>query len=424
MSDGTSEQKGLIIHRLQASNVLRLSVVDITPDKDGIIIGGANEAGKSSVLNSVAMVLGGGKQVPEKVLREGQAKGEVKVDLGDFTVTRTWKKNDNGRLKIQPKKGKTAPTTQTMLSDLYNAVTFDPFGWSRKDGASQREDLLKVAKLELDLDLNLSDRKKAFDERTLVGRERDKIKGALALTPEVEAPKEEIEVRALVEEYQNAILSNTERQKRKDAVERAEVKAKNLLEAAKLAKLDAQRAGEAVSTAYSQLNAHADLIDTAEVSVRIDEAKAQNVLFETAKERRATEKKLEEKDGEYEHLSSAIQTLDDARIHALAGAQLPLEGLGFDETGVTYEGIPFGQLAQSVRLRVSCAMAMELNRPENGGANLRVFLCRDGALLDDKNLQLLLDIAREGGYQAWIETVGEDEKCSIIMEDGRVKTSG
>lgn len=49
------------ILKLEASNILRLSAVTITPQGNAIVIGGENAQGKSSVLNSIAMALAGEK---------------------------------------------------------------------------------------------------------------------------------------------------------------------------------------------------------------------------------------------------------------------------------------------------------------------------------------------------------------------------
>ena len=62
---------------LSAENILRLVAVHITPDKDGnlVVISGNNGNGKSSVLASIAMALGGGpeagRRLPELPLTPG-----------------------------------------------------------------------------------------------------------------------------------------------------------------------------------------------------------------------------------------------------------------------------------------------------------------------------------------------------------------
>lgn len=470
-----SEDEGLRIHHLYASNVLRLEVVDIDPAKHGVVVGGKNNAGKSSVLNAIAMAIGGGKQVPTKVLRDGQAKGEIVLDLGPFRLTRTWRKNDNGRLKIEAKDERDAPSGQKLLDRLYDSIAFDPFAWSRlcetTTGAKQqREDLLRVASLSLDLDANLRERGDLFAERTRIGRERDSVRGSLASEPVVEnVPAIRVEIGDLLIEFTTATEKNgrlsdcgrrvaaqeahaqrarltigdlVARERNRLADKEGELarwekeieteRVRRLAEINELRDISIPQAERQQTTEREKiaadlqevrdelaaLGAHVDLD---EITSRIETAKEDNARFERAEKREALFRLLEARESDYVQKTREIEGLDDQRTSALATARLPLEGLGFDETGVTFNDIPFDQISQSDRLRISCAMAMELNKPKNGGQNLRVLLCRDGALLDDDNLATLCAIARDEDYQIWIETVGEKSQCSIIMEDGKVK---
>lgn len=474
MTNDTGEaERGLRIHRLRAENVLRLEVVEIVPDEHRVIIGGKNGAGKSSVLNAIAMVIGGGKHVPEKVLREGEKRGKVVLDVGPFRLTRTWSRNDNGRLKIEAKEGQDAPTAQRLLDKLYDAIAFDPFAWARlgetKAGQKkQREDLLKVARVPIDLDGNLRDRAARYDERRMVGRERDKLRGAVESRPLIEAPKERVELTPLLDEFQQAAKARAEVRSAEREAERAKARAAEVLtyvqertEAFEARIAQAQRSHEewlrqieeqkrqredeirrlerelpqaqegwaeqvteaeqAAEQAHVHLKELAAAPDTDEIQRRIDEAKEANRRFEQAQERRDLEAELENAEANYEELSGQIERLDEERTEALKQAALPVDGLGFDEDGVVYHGMPFAQLAQSERLRISIAMAMALNKPENGGAGLKVMLCRDGALFDQEHLALVCQLAKDKDYQLWIETVGEDEACSVVMEEGRVR---
>src|SRR4051812_40838382 len=76
------------IIRLQSSNIMKLVAVDITPKGELVIVGGKNGAGKSSVLNSIAMALGGLALAPPQPIRGNELKAEIKLDLGEFRVTR------------------------------------------------------------------------------------------------------------------------------------------------------------------------------------------------------------------------------------------------------------------------------------------------------------------------------------------------
>lgn len=474
MSETGEAQRGLRIHHLHAENVLRLVVVDITPDEHAVVIGGKNGAGKSSVLNAIAMAIGGGKQVPAKALREGEALGKVVLDCGDFRLTRTWRKNDNGRLKIEAKEGVEAPTAQKVLDKLYDAIAIDPYAWARLCESTagikkQRDDLLAIAQLPIDLEGNLRDRKARYDERTLVGRDRDRVRGALESRSAIDAPEEKVDVGELLKAFQEGAKRNSrirvaddavrvaerelararedaddvskdyrekvarakreheawleeiqrERKRREDAIRKLE---EDLMpQAIEGAMRQIERQEAELDAARTEREALGDPVDVDAIGQRLDQAKEVNAAFEQERERRELAEELKRYEDRYERIGAEIKRLDAEREQALKNAELPIEGLGFDDNGVTYRGIPFSQLAQSERLRISIHMAMALNRPENGGKNLRVMLCRDGALLDEQNLALLCAEAREKDYQVWIETVGEGQQCTVVMEEGKVK---
>ena len=81
------------IIRLTAENVKRLRAVEITPDGTLQVVTGRNAQGKSSVLDAIWLALGGGtaaRDTPRPV-RDGEERASVTLDLGDLTVTRTWR---------------------------------------------------------------------------------------------------------------------------------------------------------------------------------------------------------------------------------------------------------------------------------------------------------------------------------------------
>ena len=98
----------------------------------------------------------------------------------------------------------------------------------------------------------------------------------------------------------------------------------------------------------------------------------------------------------------------------IASAEFPVEGLGFDETGVTMNDLPFVQASDALKLRVSVAMGMKMN-PE-----LRVLLIRNGSLLDEDNLAMIAEMAEESNSQVWLEKVGKSDDVTVLIEDGMV----
>lgn len=101
----------------------------------------------------------------------------------------------------------------------------------------------------------------------------------------------------------------------------------------------------------------------------------------------------------------------------LEEASFPVVGLGFDEDGVTFEGVPLDQASQAQRVRVSVAMGIAMN-PE-----LRVLLVRDASLLDDESMGMIAQMAEDADAQLWLERVGDGDAGAIIIEDGAVRFS-
>lgn len=100
----------------------------------------------------------------------------------------------------------------------------------------------------------------------------------------------------------------------------------------------------------------------------------------------------------------------------MAQAEFPVDGLGFDDSGVTYQGVPFAQASAAEQLRVSVAIAMALN------PTVRVIRIADGSLLDSENVALIGEMAADRGYQVWLETVRDAgaDGPGIVIEDGQV----
>ncbi|NGZ99664.1 hypothetical protein G5V59_02720 [Nocardioides sp. W3-2-3] len=66
------------------------------------------------------------------------------------------------------------------------------------------------------------------------------------------------------------------------------------------------------------------------------------------------------------------------KADALAKATFPVDGLGFDDDGVTYQGVPFAQASSAEQIRVSLAMAMSLNPQSAGHPDPRRVAARRG----------------------------------------------
>jgi hypothetical protein len=156
-------------------------------------------------------------------------------------------------------------------------------------------------------------------------------------------------------------------------------------------------------------------VDLEAIDAQVESAEEINAAVRRHKEGERVRAELEQWTQSAAELSAAIEEVDRKKATGLAAAKFPIANLGFDESGVTYQGVPFKQASSAEQLRVSLAMAIALN------PKLRVIRIADGSLLDADNLALVESIAREHDFQVWIEMVGDGDGRGIIIEDGEVK---
>ncbi len=421
------------IIKLTSENVKRLQAVEITPQGNLIVIGGKNEAGKSSVLDSIEYALGGQPDAKMPV-RRGEEKAHIVLDLGELVVKRTFSANGNSSLVVTNADGARQLTPQTILDKMVGKLTFDPLAFSRQKPAEQAETLRVL--VGLDFAEHDAKQQKLYDERTILNRDVKALQSRLAAMPShADAPTEEVSVANILSDQQKASEENqANASKRTIAKESAATEARamdactgiereikrltDLLDDAKL-KLDAQR--QVVSIATQDANAAAlaaaDLMDInlAPFREKVSKVEADNRKMRENKLRSATQLSFRAKEKEADELTKQIDALDSKRKKKTASAKYPIEGLMFEAGGVTFDGIPFDQCSSAKQLRVSVAIGLALN------PTLKVLLIRDGSLLDEDSMKLVAEMAAKADAQVWMERVGVDASTSVVIEDGSVK---
>lgn len=114
---------------LQTKNVKKIKVIDITPDDNMVQITGPNGTGKSSVLDSILMALGGESLIPAKPVREGEKTASIDVDLGEYKVSRHWTNPETSYLKIKTADGAKISNPQKVLTNIIGKLGFDPMAF-------------------------------------------------------------------------------------------------------------------------------------------------------------------------------------------------------------------------------------------------------------------------------------------------------
>jgi hypothetical protein len=406
------------IVNLQASNVKRLKAIEITPDGNTVILAGANAQGKSSILDAIWLALGGGPAAKQnsRVIRDGETEASVRLDLGDIIVTRKWK-GDKTTLAVENAEGAKYNSPQSMLDGLVGRLSFDPLAFAHQDEKAQLKSLLDVVVLPFNPAEVEDTRKELYASRTDVGRDVKQFEANFASMPEAPegTPDEEVSVAGLLAEYQTGSEAHTARRNQalriKHLEETAAQKREHIAELSRQVESDEAEA-RALTAAFEW---SPELPDLDAIQAQISGAEGTNQQVRAKKARADVEKRMFTARREYGKHTRELEELEALKAKGIREATLPLEGLGFDETGVTYGGVPLKQASSAEQLRVSTAMGMALN------PKLRMMHIRDGSLLDTKSLALLDDLAVTNDFQLWIERVDESGTVGVVIEDGLIK---
>lgn len=417
------------IIKLEAKNVMRLSAVSITPEGSVVRITGKNGAGKSSVLRSVAMALGGKDEIPPEPVRKGKRSGHVILDLGDLVIKRKWSKGGkNTYLEVRGKDGTTMTSPQKILDQLKSKLTVDPLEFKRMKPKDQA-DILRVL-AGIDTAALDGKRDKAYADRRDVNRDLDREQKWLSAMekPADDLPETEHDLTALDEALNREAEHNEEISSARTAISAEKAAAIGAVKASadllvQLTALKTRIAEQenvitqhdediaAKEKALEELGAPADLTQMrATAAAKRDE----NGKIRDGAAWRTRSAEVTRLNSESEALSDKISTIDDEKEETILSAKFPIEGLGLDDDGVSWNGLPLSQASSSDQLRISAAVAFELN------PDFPVMMIYDGSLLDSESFELLAKLAEERDGQIWIETVSDGDGPGIIIEDGHI----
>lgn len=406
MSDGR-----LQLIRVRAENAQRIELVDETPDGRHLVVEGRNSAGKTALLNAIAMAIGGKKLAPETPIRRGSRRAKVTLDLGSLEVERTiTDRTDTVSVTNKGKPDMPYPRPQEFLNGLFSLVAFDPSSFERMKPQDQARNLRELS----GLDTEALDRERAdlYDQRTMVGRDVRRALGYLdTLEPVLDAPDAPVVVSELTQMLAQAEAANQryatwaqEVQHLKDRKDRIEQQIAELQEELAQVRVRGQKL----------MQDKPARTETGPIVQAIGDAEKSNDLYRRAEEmRRATEEHAQHQDA-YDALSRRIEEIDAERDRRLQAARFPVDGLSIEGDTVLYNGIPLADCSQSERLRVLASIGAALN-PRMGFCILR-----DAAWFDPDTMREFLADMSERGIQVIAERPGRDEFATIVMEAGRV----
>lgn len=414
---------------LQAENIKRLVAVEITPEGNLVEITGKNGQGKTSILDAIWWALDINKVVQSKPVRDGAGSGFIKLDLGEYIVTKKFKVKEDGdvtiSLTVQNKDGAKFGSPQELLNGFIGNLTFDPLAFSRM---KPREQVVALRALVPGYDFAAAEKanKDDFDERTEVNRTIRDLKARIdAISVPDDAPAEPTSLTALMNELQEALDRNAaidrDASKRTHLAQRIsdlESSIRQKRESIKRIETEIVTAEQAIEELRDEEDGIAggkEAVDIDAIRQRIQSAEASNRFVELRKQRTALQEQLAAAEAKSTAFTKAIDERKDAAAKAVREAKLPVAGLEITEDAVLVNGQPFNQASDAEQLRVSIAVAGAMN------PRLRVIRVRDGSLLDADSMAALTHYAEENDLQVWIETVNSGREAAVVIEDGMVR---
>lgn len=398
---------------LTAENVKRLKAVHIEPDGTLQVISGRNAQGKTSVLDSIWLALGGGAAMREtsKPIRDGEDTASVTLDLGDLVVTRTWKGTTTS-LSVKSADGAKFTSPQSMLDGLVGRLSFDPLAFTRLSDRDQVAALLDLVDLDVDLDALATERARLYDARTELGRQGK----ALGDVPAVDKtlPADEVSAAQVISKINAAREADSAGREKHYDLTVAQREVESLKHQIATLSKDLANWESTVETRQATVNALPPAVDLVALDAELDGLEAKNAAIRANNEARTKAEAKAALVKDYEAHTAKIDALDAKKSKALAAAKFPVDGLGFTDEGVTFQGVPFGQASSAEQIKVSLAMAMALN------PKLRVIRILDGSLLDADSMTAIAETAAEHDYQVWVERVADGSDVGVVIEDGEV----
>lgn len=409
------------INKLEIENVKRVKAVMIEPTANGLtILGGNNNQGKTSVLDSIAWALGGNKFKPSKPTREGSMNPpSLRVELSNGLIVE--RKGKNSDLKVTDPAGGRAG--QQLLDSFVEEFALNLPKFMESTPKEKAATLLRIIGVGDKLYALDNQESQLYNERLTIGRVADQKKKFAAEQPQYpEAPNDLVSIADLINEQQAILARNGENAQKR--LNQEKIKNELHQSEARLAQLrEALAAEEAVHDKlmgdYIIANKSIeDLVDesTAEIEQSIANIEEINRKVRANLDKAKAEEDAAEFAAKYEALSVEIQKVRDERSELLENADLPLPGLSVEDGELVFEGQKWDNMSGSQQLRISTAIVRKL-KPD----------C--GFVLLDKLEQMDLPTLTEFGQ--WLESVGlqaiatrvsSGEECQIIIEDGYVKS--
>ena len=400
------------INKLEIENVKRIKAVKVEPKANGLtVIGGNNNQGKTSVLDSIAWALGGERYKPSQATREGSViPPTLHIVMNNGLVVE--RKGKNSALKVTDPNGQKAG--QQLLNEFVEQLALDLPKFMEASGTEKAKILLQIIGVGPQLAQFEQQEEELYQERLYIGRTADqKEKFAKEQPYFADAPKDLISASELIRQQQEILARNGENQRKREQLHQLEQKYQRINEQITALLAEQKQVENDLETARkSALNLNDESTEELEQNISNIEEINRKVRANLDKEKAEDDAKTYR--DQYNSLTKDLEDVRDKKAQLLNSAELPLPELSVKEGELIYKGQKWDNMSGSDRLKVSTAIVRKLN-PNCGSVLLDKL-----EQMDMKSLQEFGEWLEAEGLQAIATRVSTGDECSIIIEDGYV----
>lgn len=312
---------------------------------------------------------------------------------------------------------------QQLLNDFVEQLALDLPKFMESSGKEKAQTLLKIIGVGDQLTALEQQEKELYNERLYVGRTADqKVKFAKEQPYYPDAPKDLVSPSDLIKQQQEILARNGANQKKRDQAVNLHVERNRLAEKVNSLEEELKRYKKQLTQVdYDMTIAYKTVKELQDESTAELEESIANIEEINRKVRANLDKDKAEEDArtyqdQYTELTKKIESVRDEKTDLLNAADLPLPELSVRDGELVYKGQQWDNMSGSDRLKVSTAIVRKLN-PKCGFVLLDKLEQMDLATLHEFGQWL-----EQEGLQAIATRVSTGDECSIIIEDGYVKS--
>lgn len=391
------------IESLEITNFQRISAVKIEPTNSVILLFGKNAAGKTSILDAIETgFCKFNAKFIKRPIRDGAGRADIKIKLTDGTQLH--QKFTPSGPTLTGKKANGDKLGQRDLDQALSVLGVDAASFIMAGEKKQLETLLSIVELpfvpaELDAEI------KALEAKRLLAGQQAKVIGDFDVDPSL--PTDEVSLNELLIQYRSGQESNAQLDAALDGVEAA-------TEYVTVLERQLIKAKESLKKAGEVLKAAPDRVELESLQAQINNAEASNSAIRANNSAREQATRKDKLLSDWASFDAQIKEVQKRKADGLATAEMPVEGLSFDEEGVLYQGVPFSRASGAEQIIVSAAMIIATD-PE-----VRTMVIRNGNVMDERSLQVLQSMCEENNFQAFVEFVSDSEDHEFRLVDGEL----